>query len=254
MKTIQKALLVFTILSMALISCSKDDEPITPEPTPTPKSYDIKGYYKGTYGNGAANTGFGLCFVVEESGKITLLLNRSKFNGTLENSVAYGTYGATGNDFSSLIVTALESLNLSGNFDPTTGKLSGNITSNSGFNGKFTAQKDISGKESLTGYWSGNYTGLSNVKYPCCMIVEGDGTIVFVDGNTFTGAGTSTAYGTNALNSNSFTGNYKYYFGTLGGGYSLKADFADGKLNNGTFGSGANTSGSGTWTMTKMYY
>ena len=254
MKTIQTTVLILLCIA-SFFSCSKDNETEV-IPTPTPKSYDIKGYYKGTYGNGAANTGLDLCFVVEESGKITLILNRSKFNGALENSVAYGTYGATGNDFSSLIVAALESINLSGNFDPATGKLSGNIKSNSGFSGKFTAQKDISGKESLTGYWSGNYTSLSNITYPCCMIVEGDGTIVFVDSDKFTGAGSGTAYGTNALNSNSFTGNYKYYFGTLAGGYSLKADFttADGKLINGTFGTSVNTSGSGTWTMTKKYY
>ncbi len=43
MKTIQKALLVFTILSMAFISCSKDDT-MTPEPAPTPVVYQEENF------------------------------------------------------------------------------------------------------------------------------------------------------------------------------------------------------------------
>jgi hypothetical protein len=43
MKTIQKTLLSFAILSIAFISCSKDEEP-TPTPTPTPVVYQEENF------------------------------------------------------------------------------------------------------------------------------------------------------------------------------------------------------------------
>lgn len=254
----KKTILLFAII-FSLFSCSKDDEP-----TPTPaKTYDIKGYYQGTYGAGTSTTGSFLALVLEENGKATFI-NNTKFNGTPSTEIYYGTYGLTG---SQVNITTTNSatqttIDLNGTFDKTTGKLSGALNSTSAFNGSYIANKNITGKESISGYWKGTYAINGGGITPYFMIIENDGTCVMTANNNdgFTNAGSSkTLCGNFSLGGGTvFTNTVTDNFGIGGSQYSNKADFdnTSGKLINGTYGNGLNYTNSNNWTwnMTKMYY
>jgi hypothetical protein len=242
----KKTILVVAII-FSLFSCSKDDES-TPEPA---KTYDIKGYYKGTLGTGTANTGFSFCLIFEENGLCTYIYN-NKFNYSTGDKLAYGTYTINGSQVS-VTINIPETLTFVGVYDNTTGKLDGSWTSTTSFNGKYILQKDISGKESLAGYWKGTYTLGAQVK-DYYMIGDSDGTATIIDNVTITNAPTSNiAYGNIISNGAAFTSVIKYNLGN-GNQVNLSATFdnANGKLISGAW---SNTiAQNGTWTVTKMYY
>ena len=243
------AVLLFNVFAVTFTSCNRDDGATT-EPA---KNYDIKGYYKGTYGSGTAETGFNLCFVIEESGKLTYVLNYTKLNSAPKANVIYGTYTTNANSFAATVTSPGETVTFSATFEPTTGKLSGSWSSSSGVSGKFTTQKDISGKDSITGYWKGTYNpNGSSTNYPYVMIGESDGTLTVVDYGTVTNAA-SNAYGNFTLNNNDFSTTIKFDYGTNANPYIFSATFdkTAGKLINGTWSGNGST---GTWTVTKMYY
>jgi hypothetical protein len=251
MKTkIKKTILSFAII-FSLFSCSKDDEP-TPEPV---KTYDIKGYYKGTIGTGTANTGYSFCLIMEENGLCTYIYN-NKFNNSESGRLAYGTYTINGSQVSATInrPNIPETITFVGVYDNTTGKLDGSWTSTSSYNGKYILQKEISGKESLAGYWKGTYTLGTQVK-DYYMIGDSDGTATIIDNATITNAPTSNiAYGNIISNGAAFTSVIKYNLGT-GNTVNLSATFdnSNGKLINGSWTNTA-TNATGSWTLTKMYY
>ena len=77
------------------------------------------------------------------------------------------------------------------------------------------------------------------------MVVEPSGKIVVADGATLNGS--SVANGTYTLTGNVFKGTYTY---TGGSTFSLQGTFSNtGKLESGTWGSGASVTGGGTWFM-----
>ena len=98
----------------------------------------------------------------------------------------------------------------------------------------------------IEGAWSGKYgngTGAPASGYS--MVVEPGGKIVVADGATLNGS--SVANGTYTLTGNVFKGTYTY---TSGSTFSLQGTFSNtGKLEAGTWGSGASVTGGGTWFM-----
>ncbi len=250
----KKSIFLFAIL-VSLFSCSKNED----DPTPA-KTYDIKGYYQGTLGNGAAEAGFKIAMVIEENGKVTFI-NYFKYNGSTADEIYYGTYTLSGNQITitSSRLSSPFAVNFTGTFDSATGKLSGSWTNENNYTGKFSINKNITGKDNITGYWKGSYMGIGGTtKYSYCMIVENDGTCSISNNQDggFTGATISTAYGNYSLGNNVFSCFIRYEYGTSGIKYSLKANnnTTDGKLMDGTWGSENSYTDGGTWTMTKMYY
>lgn len=251
----KKTILVVAII-FSLFSCSKDDEP-TPEPA---KTYDIKGYYQGTSGNGTSDTGASIAMIIEENGKATFIAN-SKFNGATSDQIYYGTYTLTGNQIT-ITTTRLSSafaVNFTGTFEPTTGKLSGSWTNENTISGKFKINKNITGKDNLSGYWKGTYTNTNNGggTYDYIMIAETDGTVSYTAVNaTVTNTGkANTAYGTHAIVNNNYTATIKYNLGEGPADVFNVATFdsTNGKLINGTW-QNPMFSINGTWILTKMYY
>lgn len=100
----------------------------------------------------------------------------------------------------------------------------------------------------IEGYWTGKYgSGTATPSSGYSMVVEPGGTLTVADGTTITAA--SKASGTWTITGNVFKATYTY--NTPGGStFSIQANWTnDGKLTGGTWGSGTNTSGSGTWFM-----
>lgn len=99
----------------------------------------------------------------------------------------------------------------------------------------------------IEGYWVGKYgsgTATPNLGYS--MVVEPSGKLTVADGSTISTS--SKASGTWTLTGSTFSGTYTY--SSSGTTYSFTATWTnDGKLKNGTYGSGSNTSGGGTWYM-----
>lgn len=99
----------------------------------------------------------------------------------------------------------------------------------------------------IEGYWVGKYgSGTAAPTSGYSMVVEPGGVLTIADGSTITSS--SKATGTWTLTGNTFKATYTYTGG--GSTFSIQATFSnDGKLTNGTWGSGTSTSGSGTWYM-----
>ncbi|MBL7703523.1 MAG: hypothetical protein JNM14_14825 [Ferruginibacter sp.] len=100
----------------------------------------------------------------------------------------------------------------------------------------------------IEGYWVGKYgSGTSTPSAGYSMVIEPGGTVTVADGATITAS--SKAAGTWTLTGNVFKATYTY--STPGGStFSIQATWTnDGKLTSGTYGSGSNTSGGGTWFM-----
>ncbi|MFT3845381.1 MAG: hypothetical protein QM725_10030 [Lacibacter sp.] len=100
----------------------------------------------------------------------------------------------------------------------------------------------------IEGYWVGKYgSGTAAPSSGYSMVVEPGGVLTIADGSSITSS--SKATGTWTLTGNTFKATYTY--STPGGStFSIQATFSnDGKLTNGTWGSGASATGSGTWYM-----
>ncbi len=99
---------------------------------------------------------------------------------------------------------------------------------------------------SIEGSWVGKYgNGTATPGSGYSMVVEAGGKIVVADGATLNGS--SIANGTYTLVGNVFKGTYTYVGGST---YSFQANFNNaGKLEVGTWGSGTNVTGGGTWYM-----
>jgi uncharacterized protein (TIGR03437 family) len=219
-----------------------------------PKQYDVKGYYQGTLGAGNSETGFSIAMIIEENNKMTFVYNNKKLNGTIVARIGYGTYSLSNNVFVSNDIKMnlgqgeLVSLNLT--FDPSTAKLSGNWVG-AASSGKMVANKNITGKDNITGYWKGK-DGLLGKNV--VMVIENDGTCTlllsdYVTGNSIT---TDAAGGTYQLNNGQFTSVLELLFNK----FYIKADFnlIEGKLTNGLRALDPQFNTNGTFEMTKMYY
>lgn len=245
--------LLFSILFIST-SCSKDDDP-APVPA-APVTYDIKGYYKGTFGNSSS-----MVLLLEDGGKFTLG-DGALIHGNAAGNIGYGTgYTVTGNVVSGTFkmnVGAGQQYSFSATYNPETGALTGGTiglgTSVSGHS-TFTAQRTINANSNLVGLWYGKYnstpSNTTTFGSPYTMLIEDATHVVVADGASISGMG-SLAYGTYTLAGTAFTATYKYSFGT-GSQFTNLATFntTDAKLNPGSWGSGLSTSGGGNWYMDK---
>ena len=100
----------------------------------------------------------------------------------------------------------------------------------------------------IEGLWIGKYgSGTNTPSAGFSMVIEPGGKVTVADGDNITTS--SKAAGTWTLTDNVFKATYTY---TDNGGstFSIQANWSnDGKLTGGTWGSGTNTTGSGTWFM-----
>lgn len=99
----------------------------------------------------------------------------------------------------------------------------------------------------VEGLWVGKYgSGTNTPTSGYSMVVEAGGRITVADGDNITAS--TRAFGTWTLTGNVFTATYTYSPG--GNTFSIKADWSNtGKMTNGTYGSGTNNTGGGTWFM-----
>ncbi|WP_428224568.1 hypothetical protein [Flavobacterium sp.] len=101
----------------------------------------------------------------------------------------------------------------------------------------------------VQGYYVGKYgSGVNEPNSGFSMVVEADGKMMVADGASLSIA--SKASGTYTLVGNVFKATYTY--NTPGGStFSIQANYdsSTGKFTSGTWGSGANYTGSGTWFM-----
>jgi hypothetical protein len=97
------------------------------------------------------------------------------------------------------------------------------------------------------GLWVGKYgSGATTPTAGFSMVIESGGKVTVADGDNITSS--SKAIGTWTMAGNVFQATYTYMNG--GSTFTIKADWSnDGKMTNGTWGSGSNPSGSGTWYM-----
>jgi hypothetical protein len=99
----------------------------------------------------------------------------------------------------------------------------------------------------VEGYWVGKYgNGTSTPASGFSMVVEAGGKVTVADGDNITSS--SKAAGTWTVTGNVFKATYTYANG--GSTFTIQANWSnDGKLTSGTWGSGTNVSGNGTWFM-----
>jgi hypothetical protein len=99
----------------------------------------------------------------------------------------------------------------------------------------------------VEGLWVGKYgNGTNTPNSGYCMVIEAGGKIMVADGDNMTSS--SKATGTWTVTGNIFKATYTYSGG--GSTFSVQANWSsDGKLTSGTWGSGTNVSGNGTWFM-----
>jgi hypothetical protein len=100
----------------------------------------------------------------------------------------------------------------------------------------------------MEGLWVGKYgNGTATPTSGFSMVIESGGKITVADGDNITTS--SKAAGTWTVTGNVFKATYTY--STPGGStFSIQADWSnDGKMTNGTWGSGSSATGSGTWFM-----
>lgn len=100
----------------------------------------------------------------------------------------------------------------------------------------------------VEGLWAGKYgSGASTPTLGFSMVVEAGGKVTVADGDNITSS--SKASGTWTLTGNVFKATYTY--STPGGStFTIQANWSnDGKMTSGTYGSGANPTGGGTWFM-----
>jgi hypothetical protein len=100
----------------------------------------------------------------------------------------------------------------------------------------------------IEGLWVGKYgNGATAPSSGFSMVVEAGGKVTVADGDNITSS--SKAAGTWTLTGNVFKATYTY--STPGGStFTIQANWSnDGKMTTGTWGSGSNPSGSGTWFM-----
>ena len=110
-----------------------------------------------------------------------------------------------------------------------------------------SCKKESNPAYSLEGYWVGKYgSGSAAPTSGYSMLIEPGGVLTVADGSTISSS--SKAIGTWTLTGNTFKATYTYQNG--GSTFSIQANFSNsGKLTDGTWGSGSNVSGSGTWYM-----
>jgi hypothetical protein len=99
----------------------------------------------------------------------------------------------------------------------------------------------------IEGSWVGKYgNGAVSPNRDYSMVVEAGGKIVVANGATLNGS--PIGNGTYTMTGNVFKGTYTYITG--GDTYTLQGTFNNaGKLESGTWGSGASPTGGGTWFM-----
>lgn len=100
----------------------------------------------------------------------------------------------------------------------------------------------------IEGLWVGKYgSGATTPSNGFSMVVESGGKVTVADGDNITSS--SKAAGTWTLTGNVFKATYTY--STPGGStFTIQANWSnDGKMTSGTWGSGSNPTGSGTWYM-----
>jgi hypothetical protein len=101
----------------------------------------------------------------------------------------------------------------------------------------------------IEGYWVGKYgSGTGTPTSGFSMVVEPGGKITIADGDNITLS--SKATGTWTLTGNVFKATYTYSGG--GNTFTIQANWTnDGKCTSGTYGSGSNPTGGGTWYMNR---
>lgn len=99
----------------------------------------------------------------------------------------------------------------------------------------------------VEGLWVGKYgSGTNAPTSGFSMVVESGGKITVADGDNITSS--SKATGTWTLTGNVFKATYTYSGG--GNTFTIQANWSNnGKMTSGTYGSGANATGGGTWFM-----
>jgi hypothetical protein len=99
----------------------------------------------------------------------------------------------------------------------------------------------------VEGYWVGKYgSGTAAPTSGFSMVVEDGGRVTVADGASITTA--TKAPGTWTLTGNVFKATYTYSGG--GNTFTIQATFNNaGKMESGTYGSGSNPTGAGTWFM-----
>lgn len=110
-----------------------------------------------------------------------------------------------------------------------------------------SCKKEKDPVHTIEGYWVGKYgNGSATPASGYTMLVEAGGVLTIADGSTISSS--SKAVGTWTMTGNVFKATYTYQNG--GATFSIQANFNNtGKLSDGTWGSGSNVSGSGTWYM-----
>jgi hypothetical protein len=98
----------------------------------------------------------------------------------------------------------------------------------------------------IEGLWVGKYGGgAATPTSGFSMVVEAGGKLTVADGDNITSS--AKAAGTWTLTANVFKATYTY---SGGGTFTIQANWGnDGKMTAGTWGSGSNPTGSGTWFM-----
>ena len=104
-----------------------------------------------------------------------------------------------------------------------------------------------------TGFWTGLYgSGATVPNQPYSMHFKSDGTVRIYSLSTDT-TSAAKADGTYLINNQSVTTNYTYISGSISGTFSTTATVNDAETEmSGTYGSGSNTTGGGTFTLIKQ--
>lgn len=259
MKTI-KTFLLSVLTTTLFLACSKSDDPVT-VPAPTPITYDIKGYYKGTTASSTS-----IILLIEDGGNFTLI-DGANFYSSTTSKIGYGTgYTIVNNVFTGTFRFDLGTgaqYTISATYNPTTGALT-NGTVGAGTNPTghttWTAQRTINTNSNPVGLWYGKYNSIPSETDPVTftktytMLIE-DATHFVVVGqlNPRISGSTDLGFGTYTTSGSTFNSTYKYNFGT-GLQYSSIGNYniTDGKLTSGTWGNTTNTSGGGNWYLNKQ--
>lgn len=244
-KILKKITLVLSLIVLA--SCSKDDDPMPmPISTPTPTNKALLGLFDITL-NGSIQANL----LFESGNKVNY--GFATINDMRNDLGRRTTYTLVDNQISFSMTDGAQTYNLKCTYEPSTGKLlNGTYGTGTSFTnqGVFIGQKYApasSGVDLLKGYWVGKYgfgvSATPNQNYFA----------VFEEGNKITTGDTGSSLFDSSYTSGSFSisGNTVTATYTVEGGGStisiLGTYDPSTKKITGTYGSGANTSGLGTF-------
>ncbi len=130
-----KKIYALFIFGLLLFSCSKDNDATQTNTT----TYTTFGYFQGTI-NYPNETAIPVIFLFENNNKLTVVQNSNTLNQS--NNLQKGTYSVIENQISGSYlnenILPPTTFNFNGNFDTTTGKISGTIGT-----GTITLEKQI---------------------------------------------------------------------------------------------------------------